>query len=169
VLCPSTEADLGDGLPDLPRWLDLRVPLSVGSDSQVTRHWGRELQWLEYGQRLVRRRRNVAAAPDLGLQACAARLFNRVVTGGAVAAGLGAWGLAPGSRADMVMLDPQAPGLLGVPPSHVLDALVFATDAPPIAAVWVAGRQVVCEGRHLAQGPIAAAFARAMAGLWGTE
>jgi formimidoylglutamate deiminase len=167
VLCPSTEADLGDGLPDLPAWLTQRVPLSVGSDSHVARSWAAELRLLEYGQRLQRRQRNVAAAPDLGLNASAARLFNRAATGGAMAAGLGAWGLAPGSRADMLMLDAQAPGLLGVPPSHVLDALVFATDAPAVSAVWVAGRQVVREGRHVAHGPIGAAFGQAMGGLWG--
>jgi hypothetical protein len=29
---------------------------------------------------------------------------------------------------------------------HTLDALVFATDAPPFTQVWVAGRQVVAAG-----------------------
>jgi formimidoylglutamate deiminase len=169
VLCPSTEADLGDGLTDVPAWLNHRVPLAVGSDSHVMRSWAAELRLLEYGQRLHKRQRNVTAAPDLGLNASAARLFNRASVGGATAAGLGAWGLAPGARADMLMLDPLSPGLLGVPAEHVLDALVFATDAPAVAAVWVAGRQVVREGRHLAHGPVAAAYVEAMASLWGTE
>ena len=39
VLCPGTEADLGDGLPDLPAWLGTATPLAVGSDSQVGRGW----------------------------------------------------------------------------------------------------------------------------------
>jgi formimidoylglutamate deiminase len=64
VLCPGTEANLGDGLPDLPGgWLAAGVPLSLGSDSQVTRSWPEELRWLDYAQRLVRQQRNVAAAP----------------------------------------------------------------------------------------------------------
>ena len=52
VLCPSTEANLGDGLPDLPGWLAAGVPLTIGSDSQATRDWREELRRLEYGQRL---------------------------------------------------------------------------------------------------------------------
>ena len=55
VLCPGTEANLGDGLADLPGWLHAGVPLSIGSDSQVIRSWSEELRWLEYGQRLLRR------------------------------------------------------------------------------------------------------------------
>ncbi len=66
VLCPSTEANLGDGLPDLDAWLARDVPLSIGSDSHVTRAWREELRLLEYGQRLQQRRRNVAAAPERG-------------------------------------------------------------------------------------------------------
>ena len=75
VLCPSTEANLGDGLTDLPGWLGASVPLSIGSDSQVTRSWCEELRVLEYGQRLHLRKRNVAASPDQGEPATAARLL----------------------------------------------------------------------------------------------
>jgi formimidoylglutamate deiminase len=64
VLCPTTEANLGDGLADLPGWLDAGVPLSLGSDSHVARAWTEELRWLEYGQRLHLRRRNIAARPE---------------------------------------------------------------------------------------------------------
>ena len=66
VLCPSTEANLGDGLFDLPAWLAADVPLTIGSDSQVTRDWREELRLAEYGQRLALRRRNVSAAPADG-------------------------------------------------------------------------------------------------------
>jgi cytosine/adenosine deaminase-related metal-dependent hydrolase len=61
VLCPGTEANLGDGLADLPRWLAAGVPLALGSDSQVVRGWREELRWLEYGQRLTLRTRNVGS------------------------------------------------------------------------------------------------------------
>lgn len=170
VLCPSTEANLGDGLADLPRWLGAGVPLTLGSDSNVCRNWADELRWLDYGQRLLRRQRNVAAAPALHEGATAARLFERMLAGGATAAGLPAWGLERGARADLLVLDLQAPGLLGVPASHALDALVFATDAPALRQVWVAGRRVVAGGRHLsaaaAPGAFAADFAGTMAELW---
>ena len=73
VVCPSTEANLGDGLFDLPRWLAADVPLSLGSDSHATRDWREELRLLEYGQRLSRRERNVGAAPEIGLPSTAER------------------------------------------------------------------------------------------------
>ncbi len=168
VLCPSTEADLGDGLADLPGWLDAGVPLSLGSDSQVGRAWPAELRLLEYGQRLVRRQRNVAAAPAAHQGATAARLFERVRAGGGAAAGFARWGLVPGARADWLVLDATAPGLLGVPDSHRLDALVFATDAPAFAEVGVAGRPRLQDGRHAAAPAAAAAFVQAITALWPT-
>jgi formimidoylglutamate deiminase len=165
VLCPSTEANLGDGLPDLPRWLAAGVPLAIGSDSQVSRNAAAELRWLEYGQRLLRRERNVAAAPQLGEPSTAARLFNAALAGGGRSAGQALWGLVKGARADALVLDPQAPGLLGVPATHLLDAWVFASDAAQPQAVYVAGQRVMSEGRHADEARIAQAFAEAIATL----
>jgi formimidoylglutamate deiminase len=166
VLCPSTEANLGDGLADLPRWLAAGVPLTLGSDSNVARSWAEELRWLDYGQRLLHRRRNVAALPSAHEGATAARLFERMLAAGAGAAGLPAWGLQAGARADLLVLDNQAPGLLGVPASHTLDALVFATDTPALREVWVAGRRVVAGGVPVDAAAIAAAFESTMTELW---
>ena len=164
VLCPSTEANLGDGLADVPRWLVSGTPLSLGSDSQVCRHWPEELRWLEYGQRLSLRRRNVSATH--ANTSSARHLFERVLTGGASAAGHGSWGLKPGARADFLVINSAAPGLLGVPDTHALDALVFANDGPVFSEVWVAGQRVVQAGQHRKQAPIAQAFVQAMHQLW---
>jgi formimidoylglutamate deiminase len=165
VLCPSTEANLGDGLADLPRWLAGGVPLSLGSDSQVTRSWVEELRWLEYGQRLALRQRNVAAQP--GMQpATAARLFDAVLAASAAPAGLARWGLVSGARADFLVLDTSDASLLGVPASHTLDALVFASPGDAIRDVYVAGEAVVRGRCHAGQQAIAERFAQAMAALW---
>ena len=164
VLCPSTEANLGDGLADLPRWLAQRVPLAIGSDSQVGRSWPAELRLLEYGQRLALRQRNVASAPELGLESSAQRLFNRAQAGGAAAAGFDAWGLADGARADLLVLDPRC--VPGVPAPSSLDALVFASDSPSWREVWVAGRLVMVDGAAQASPTIADEFGAAMAMLW---
>ena len=167
VICPSTEGNLGDGFADLPRWLAAGVTMALGSDSQVCRCWAEELRWLDYGQRLLRRERNVAAAPSLGQPATAARLFDTMLAGGARSAGQQRWGLVVGARADALVLDLRMPGLLGVPFSHALDALVFATDTPAFQEVWVAGRRVLAGGRHVAETHIAARFADVMPTLWG--
>lgn len=160
VLCPGTEANLGDGVPDLPGWLATGVPLSLGSDSQVTRSWPEELRWLEYAQRLTRRERNVAAAPGRE-PATAARLFERMLAGGGAAMGARRWGLVAGARADLLLVDAQEPALAGLPPSHLLDGLVFAAPARPFARVMVAGRW-----RQPDAAALALRHAQAMQALW---
>jgi formimidoylglutamate deiminase len=165
VICPTTEANLGDGLADLPRWLAAGVPLSIGSDSNVCRDALEELRWLEYGQRLALHRRNVAAAP--GTQpATAARLLERAVEGGAAAAGFARWGFVEGARADLLVADAACDALRGVPGDATLDALVFAGASNPWSDVMVAGRWVQRGGRHEAATAIAARFEQAMASLW---
>jgi formimidoylglutamate deiminase len=165
VLCPSTEANLGDGVTDLPAWLDAGVPWSIGSDSQVTRAWPEELRWLEYGQRLVRQRRNVAAQPN-AQPSTALRLFDAARRGSASAAGFADWGLARGGRADFIVLDASSAALLGIPRSHLIDALVFSSPADAVIRdVYVAGVPRIRDREH-ADGPaIAARFVAAMKNL----
>jgi formimidoylglutamate deiminase len=165
VLCPGTEANLGDGLADLPRWLDAGVPLTIGSDSHVTRDWREELRWLEYGQRLVRRQRNVAASPSSGRPSTAESLFARVAAGGGAAAGEPSWGLVPGARADALVVNAADDALLGLAPELSLDALLFSSPSAPWQDVMVAGRWVVREGRHAGAAAIATRFATSMRSL----
>ena len=171
VLCPSTEANLGDGLTDLPAWLLAgmgAVPLSIGSDSNVTRDWREELRLLEYGQRLGLRRRNVAAGVEHGvpIAATAERLWRRVLGGGAAATGQRLWGLQPGARADLLVVDTQDASLLGMPATHLLDALVFTSPGGPWRDVMVAGRFVFSDHHHAGSARIAARFEAVMHELW---
>lgn len=168
VLCPTTEANLGDGLADVPGWLAAGVPLSLGSDSHAGRDWREELRWLEYGQRLALRRRNVAAAPAAGQPSTAARLWDRVLAGGAAAAGHTCWGLVAGARADLVVAEPRDPALAGLPAANVLDALAFSSPALAWRDTMVAGRWVRRDGTHPRQAAVTARFADAMAALWAT-
>lgn len=168
VLCPTTEANLGDGLTDLPRWLGTDTPLSVGSDSNITRSWRDELRLLEYGQRLALRQRNVAAGQERGhpIEATAERLWQRVLEGSAAAAGRNDWGFKAGARADVLVIDTEDAGLLGIGAEHLLDALVFSTPTRPWRDVIVGGRFVVQDHRHAQAPAIAARFADVMAELW---
>jgi formimidoylglutamate deiminase len=161
VICPSTEANLGDGVFDFGGYCALGGRWSVGSDSHVTRRWSEELRLLEYGQRLVQKRRNVAA--DCGPStSSAANLFNAALAAGQTATAQPLGAIQVGNRADFLVLDAQSPALLGIPPAHVLDALVFSSpDASP-QAVFVAGRAV----EHQADAQRSSAFAQAMAALW---
>jgi formimidoylglutamate deiminase len=165
VICPSTEGNLGDGLADLPGWLQAGVPMAIGSDSHVTRAWPEELRWLEYGQRLRLRQRNVSAAPADGEPSTAARLFGRALSAGGTAAGFGRWGLSVGARADLLVLDTQDTNLLALPVDRLLDALVFSNPSQPFRDVMVAGRWALREHQPTGGG-IAARFAGAMHALW---
>ncbi|NBQ86121.1 MAG: formimidoylglutamate deiminase [Betaproteobacteria bacterium] len=160
VICPSTEANLGDGFFKLPAWQRAGGRWSVGSDSHVSRCWTEELRLLEYGQRLLHRQRNVAAGSDHE-GSTAAQLLSQALEGGAAACGLRTGALASGFRADACEIDTGTPALLGVPPSHALDALVFSSPGPQCRAVWVAGRAVQPERER-----IGADFARTMTALW---
>jgi len=166
VICPGTEANLGDGLCDLPGWLAAGVPISLGSDSQVTRGWVEELRWLEYGQRLGRQQRNVAAAGP-AQPSTAARLFEACVQGCAAPAGLAGWGLRAGARADFLVLERSASGLAGLPDAALLDGLVFASQGQILRQVHVAGRCVLDRLQHEAQQRIGSAFTYTMQELWG--
>jgi formimidoylglutamate deiminase len=162
VLCPSTEANLGDGLADLPGWLDAGVAMTIGSDSHVTRDWREELRWLDYGQRLAQRRRNIAASPASGRPSTAESLFARSAAGGAAASGEPAWGLVAGARADALVVDGDDDALRGLAPGLSLDALVFSSPSPAWSDVMVAGRWTIRGGRHVAAAAIGERFAATM-------
>ena len=176
VICPSTEANLGDGVFDFPGYAGLGGKWSIGSDSHITRSWPEELRLLEYSQRLTLRRRNIAASSaDTG--STAAALFEAALAGGRTATAQPLGGLAVGYRADFCVLDAQSAALLGVPDAQLLDALVFSSPVARFADVFVAGQQVVRAGQVCGAGPdspqtvtlwphLAANFTQAMKQLW---
>ena len=162
-LCPTTEANLGDGLFPLAAWLDAGGAFGVGSDSHVSVSPVEELRWLEYGQRLARERRNVAAfgdAPSTG-----AGLWRAALAGGAQALGRPIGALEAGCRADIVVLDADHPLLAGRAGDVLLDSLVFSGNANVVRDVYVGGRRVVAEGRHTGEDAIAADYRAAIAAL----
>ncbi|WP_298214919.1 formimidoylglutamate deiminase [Acidocella sp.] len=148
-LCPITEANLGDGIFPARHFPG---EYGIGSDSNVLIDAGRELQMLEYAQRLARRQRNVmasAAWPDT-----AAALYLGAVAGGARALGL-APGLAAGAPASFVTI-------AGETPETALAEYVFTARAPAVREVWAQGALVVAEGRHKRAEAARAGFAQVL-------
>jgi formimidoylglutamate deiminase len=161
-LCPTTEANLGDGLFPLAAYRAAGGRYGIGGDSHVSRDPAEELRLLEYGQRLAARRRNIAAGPatpavgtTLWLEACA----------GAAALGRKMGALAPGMRADLVVLDADHPDLAGRSGDALANALVFSGSTNLVRDVMVAGDWKVRDRRHLLEEPAAAAYKRAVAEL----
>lgn len=137
VLCPTTEADLGDGVFAFPEYTHAQGSCAIGSDSQVCRDWQSELRMLEYSQRLQLRERNVAAAPG---GSTGDALFAAALAGGARASGLPLGRIAAGARADWVVVREDKLAFAGRPPERYLDSLIFDHHAPDFADIVVAGR-----------------------------
>jgi formimidoylglutamate deiminase len=157
-LCPTTEANLGDGFFPLLPYLEAQGRWGIGSDSHVSVSPIEELRWLEYGQRLRERRR--ALAPAGKPESTGLALWQAAVAGGAQALGRRAGALAPGYRADLVVLDPDAPSLYRRERGALVDSLIFASETAVVRDVMVGGRWAVRERHHAAEELIATNFRR---------
>ncbi len=166
VICPTTEANLGDGLANLPKWIENKTPLTIGSDSHVCRDALEELRWLEYGQRLSLRQRNISAGGSELVGSCAQNLLGITMRSSAKVYGGKAWGLTVGARADALVMDLNQPNLLGVSEPYWLDAAVFSAPTLAWNDVMVNGHWVIRNRAHPDQDSIAQTFVRVMRELW---
>ncbi len=142
-LCPVTEANLGDGIFDLPRFIAAGGRYGIGSDSNVLIGVADELRQLEYAQRLAQRARNVAAT---GAGVSTGRsLFAAAVAGGGRALGLTPVGIVPGAEADFVSLQADHVALAGRADDAILDTLIFG-GVRAVDCVWHRGRKIVSGG-----------------------
>jgi formimidoylglutamate deiminase len=159
-LCPTTEANLGDGIFPLHNWLAHEGKIAIGSDSQASINPFEELRWLEYGQRLISRSRNTVSTP---WASTGHNLYDRTLQGGAQACGHESGHLSIGGPADFVTLDSTHPTLAGHDSQTLLDALVFSGHGLPIDRVMVNGQWCVKDGRHLGCEAFAQEFRQLMA------
>jgi formimidoylglutamate deiminase len=163
-LCPSTEANLGDGIFDFEAWRMHGGAWGIGSDSHACVNAAEELMLLEYGQRLATRQRNVGA--DAAQPQVATALTLAALEGGARAAGRAIGGLAIGQQADFIALDAGHVALQGLSAPDMLSAHIFASHrGSAIDTVWVAGRPCVTAGRHALHDEAAADFVAARSRL----
>ena len=162
-LCPTTEADLGDGIFALLGYRGASGRWGIGGDSHVSRDPAAELRLLEYVQRLVGRRRNLNISSTSA--AVGTTLWLEAAAGGAQALGREMGALASGKRADLVVLDGEHPDIAQRTGDTIANALVFSGSENLVRDVMVAGRWVVREGRHELQERTAAHYARAVAEL----
>lgn len=116
-LCPTTEANLGDGFAPVDRIVERRIPICIGSDSNVRIDPLEELRELEGIARRVAMHRNVVPPRTL-LQFGAKE--------GAAALGLRRW--------PKIAVDLDHRSLAGVPLKEVTAALVFGCGADVLSA-----------------------------------
>ena len=139
AICPTTEANLGDGLFPLRAYLEAGGAWGIGSDSHISVSPVEELRWLEYGQRLTTRHRNIAVSRDSS--SVGETLLRGVQASATQASGQQA-------LADYVVLDTDAPLFAGMQPDDVIDRWVFSGNHSAVREVHVGGQRVVAEGRH---------------------
>jgi formimidoylglutamate deiminase len=157
-LCPTTEANLGDGLFPLANYLDAKGVFGVGSDSHISVSPVEELRWLEYGQRLVTRHRNIAARkPGASV---GETLWANALRGGRQAAGL-----RKNSSRDVIVLDDASPLLAARNEASVLDTFLFAGNTPLVRDVMAGSEWVVRNFQHKDEDRIAADYRAAVEAL----
>jgi len=162
VLCPLTEAYLGDGTFEAREHWKAGGVAAIGTDANTRLSAVDELRCLEYGQRL-RDRRRARLASDQGL---GSSLWNWVASGGGQAAGLEAGRLEVGAPADLVVLDERGPSILGHDVETALDAWFIGGDDRDIAAVYVRSERRAERGTVDNQDDVGARFAATMRAIW---
>ena len=159
-LCPTTEANLGDGTFPCAEFLRNSGRISIGSDSHIDVSPASDLRQLEYSQRLRDLSRNVlAAGPG---QSTGRSLLEAVLAGGAQAMAQPAGKIAPGHRADIAVLDGDHPALIGREGDQVIDSWVFSGGNACVSDVFVAGRLVVKDRQHINEAAIRKRFSAAV-------
>jgi formimidoylglutamate deiminase len=160
-LCPLTEASLGDGIFAGARYLAGSGRFGIGSDSNIQIDAAAELRQLEYGQRLAMQARNVLGSEG---RSTGRHLYGEALRGGAQALGRPAVGIAPGARADIVLLDHDHPDI-GEGGDRALDGFVFVAGRVAVKTVLAGGATVVRDGRHVGRAAILARYRAAVARL----
>lgn len=162
-LCPTTEANLGDGIFPARDFLAAGGRFGVGSDSNIRLSVAEELRMLEVSQRLALRQR--AVLTDAATASNGRNLLERAATGGAQAIGRKAGTIEAGQLADLVALRDDLPFLDWADPDQRIDSWIFGVEGNAVSDVWSAGRQIVTEGDHVRGSQIRRNFAGTMAEL----
>jgi formiminoglutamate deiminase len=133
VFCPTTEADLGDGIGPARALVDAGARLAFGSDQNAVVDPFLEVRGLESGERLAGRRRGVFTPAELDHARSTAGYRSLRLAGG----------LRVGSACDLVELDADSIRTVGSDP----DQLLLTATASDVQRVVVGGRVVADHGR----------------------
>jgi len=154
-LCPTTEANLADGVFSFDAFSMAGGRFGIGSDSNVSVGPVAELQCLEYGQRVITGRRVRGQGDTSGSRHVGAELWRGALAGGAQALGRPIGSISPGCRADIVLLDGDHPSLTARCGDALIDGWIFAAGENPVRHVMVGGDWVIRDGHHRLETEIA--------------
>jgi formiminoglutamate deiminase len=151
--CPTTEADLADGIGPARELVDAGSPLSLGSDQHALIDPFAEARSLEYGERLRTGQRGRFSP---------AALVAALGAGGHHALGLPGGTLCVGAPCDLVAVGRDSARTAGADPAQLL----FAAGAEDVRTVVVGGRELVRDGRHVELGDPGPLLAAAIERAW---
>ncbi|MDI1433507.1 formimidoylglutamate deiminase [Polyangium sorediatum] len=120
-LCPTTERDLGDGLPDVTALVDAGALLCTGIDSHVMTAPLEDLRCVDLGERLRTGKRIALRTQDAAERTPAEALWR-------IGSELGARACGFSDVGGEIEVDLGAPELGLVRPEHRLDAVVYSAN-----------------------------------------
>lgn len=149
-LCPTTEADLADGIGPAGMLASAGCPLTIGSDSQAVIDLFEEARRVELGERLATQERGNFTAQALARAA--------TVDGHASLGWADAGEIVVGALADLVTVALDSPRTVGAQAATALESVIFAAAASDVRYVAVGGADIVADGRHLLVSDVPAAL-----------
>src|SRR5260370_39009698 len=156
-MCPTTEADLADGIGPARSLADAGSPLTLGSDSHAAIDLLEEARRVELGERLATQERGHFTA--FGLAAAATEAGH---------ASLGwpdAGEFVPGALADFCTVALDSPRTAGASAATALESVIFSATAADVRHLVVDGRDVVYGGRHVLIADVPGALANAISAV----
>jgi len=162
-ICPTTEANLGDGIFPTTEFLAEKGTIAIGSDSHISVNPVEELRWLEYAQRLIKQQRAILATEN---EASVGRnLWQQAALGGAQSTNSNTGELAIGKQADLLVLNTSKVVLFAHDDQHLLDSMIFASQQNMVNDVMVNGHWVIKAGSHQLEKKSEQAFSLLLASL----
>jgi formimidoylglutamate deiminase len=162
-ICPTTEANLGDGIFPTTEFLAEQGTIAIGSDSHISVNPVEELRWLEYAQRLIKQQRAMLASES---EASVGRnLWQQAARGGAQSTNSNTGELALGKQADLLVLNTDKVALFAHHDQHILDSMIFASQQNMVNDVMVNGHWVIKAGAHQLEQKAEQEFAQLLASL----
>lgn len=164
VLCPSTEGNLGDGIFPLGRYQKLNGYWSIGTDSHIGISPFEELRILDYGQRLITHQRNTFTSDKMGDSGFYA--IHRALISGRRAMGINQVEFFKlGEDFDGVGIAANHPLLEASSTTSLTSTMVYSSDTSKVVSTFVAGKEVIVEGKHRKENEISHEFITALKSL----
>ncbi|WNC72477.1 formimidoylglutamate deiminase [Thalassotalea psychrophila] len=162
-ICPTTEANLGDGIFPTTEFMAQGGQVAIGSDSHISVSAIEEIRLLEYAQRLIKQQRAILANSET--RSVGQNLWQHTAKAGALSTSSNTGELAIGKQADLLVLDESKTRLFANQNKFILDSMMFASQNNPITDVMVNGNWCVVGGEHAEQTSSADEFAQVLKDL----